>query len=176
MLADSHRREAVKIGKTLGTQRMPQAQTDLLERARVHHLRTARTLYDSVRAELKDKDARTLTKLERTQLRNAYFSIGDCAMEMKDYDAAIASYDEARLKYSDDPASLVAMAQIVSAYAAEGKWAEAKTANERARQQLNKFPESIWQTPDLPMEKRHWEAWLDARTLIAQQAAGDTEK
>ncbi len=176
LLADSHRREAVKIGKTLGTQRMPQAQTDLLERTRVDHLRTARTLYDAVRGELKDKDARTLTKLERTQLRNAYFSIGDCAMEMKDFDAAIASYDEARLKYSDDPASLVAMAQIVSAYAAEGKWAEAKTANERARQQLNKFPESIWQTPDLPMEKRHWEAWLDARTLIAQQAAGDTEK
>ena len=176
LLADSHRREAVKIGRTLGTQRMPQAQTDLLERSRVEHLRTARTLYDAVRGELRDKDPRTQTKLERTHLRNAYFSIGDCAMEMKDYDAAIGAYDEARLKYSDDPASLVAMAQIVSAYAAQEKWPEARTANERARQQLAKFPESVWQMPDLPMEKRHWERWLDARTLIAQQATGESEK
>ena len=25
---------------------------------------------------------------------------------------------------------------------------------------------------DLPMEKRHWEAWLDARTRLEQSAAG----
>jgi hypothetical protein len=64
------------------------------------------------------------------------------------------------------------MSQIVSAYAAQEKWAEARTANERARQQLAKFPESVWQNPDLPMEKRHWEKWLEARTLIGQQSAG----
>jgi hypothetical protein len=89
-------------------------------------------------------------------------------MEMRDYAGAIAAYDAARLRYADDPASMVAMAQIVSAYAAQGRLDLARVANERAKQQLARFPESAWQNPDLPMEKRHWEAWLEARTLLEQ--------
>jgi tetratricopeptide (TPR) repeat protein len=169
LLADSHRREAVSIARTLSTQRLPQAQKDQLETTRVDHLRSARTLYEGVKAALEKKEPRLRTNLEKIQLRNAYFYLGDCAMEMRDYDAAIAAYDDARKQYSEEPSSLVAMAQIVSAYAAQEKWAEARTANERARLQLAKFPESVWQNPDLPMEKRHWERWLDARTLIGQQ-------
>jgi tetratricopeptide (TPR) repeat protein len=172
LLADSHRREGVKIGKTLATQRLPQAQVDQLESARQGHLSSARGMYDDVRSDLDAREPRTLSGMERVYLRNAYFYAGDCAMELKSYDGAIAAYDAARNKYADDPSSLVAMAQIVSAYAAQEKWAEARTANERARQQLAKFPESVWQNPDLPMEKRHWERWLDARTLIGQQTVG----
>lgn len=170
-LADAHRLEAISIAKTLAAQKLPQTQTDELEGQRIEHLRAARTLYDTVRVALEAKDPRTLSGLERIHLRNAYFSIGDCAMEMRDYDSAIAAYDAARLKYADDPASLVAMAQIVSAYAAQEKWAEARTANERARQQLARFPESAWSAPDLPMEKRHWERWLEARTILEQRAS-----
>lgn len=175
LLADSHRREAVRIGQTLAAQRLPQAQRDTLEAARADHLRSARILYEGVKVALERKGLRLRTNLEKIHLRNAYFYLGDCAMEMRDYDGAIAAYDEARKQYSDEPSSLVAMAQIVSAYAAQEKWAEARTANERARLQLAKFPESVWQNPDLPMEKRHWEKWLDARTLIGQQgqASGD---
>ncbi len=170
-LADAHRMEAIAIARPLSGQKLPQSQSDELENQRVEHLRAARSLYDTVRVALEAKDARTLSGLERIHLRNAYFSIGDCAMEMRDFDAAIAAYDAARLKYADDPASLVAMAQIVSAYAAQEKWAEARTANERARQQLARFPESAWSSPDLPMEKRHWERWLEARTLLEQRAS-----
>ena len=175
LLADSHRREAVKVGQTLAAQRLPQAERDQLEAKRTEHLRAARLLYEGVKIALERKTARLRTNLEKIHLRNAYFYLGDCAMEMRDYDAAIAAYDEARKQYSEEPSSLVAMAQIVSAYAAQEKWAEARTANERARLQLAKFPESVWQNPDLPMEKRHWEKWLDARTLIGQQgqATGD---
>lgn len=176
LLADSHRREAVKIGQTLAAQRLPQADRDALEAKRTEHLRAARQLYEGVKGALERKTARLRTNLEKIQLRNAYFYLGDCAMEMRDYDAAIAAYDEARKQYSDEPSSLVAMAQIVSAYAAQEKWAEARTANERARLQLAKFPESVWQNPDLPMEKRHWEKWLDARTLIGQQGQATGEK
>ncbi len=176
LLADSHRREAVKIGQTLAAQRLPQAQRDTLEASRADHLRSARALYEGVKVALERKGLRLRTNLEKIHLRNAYFYLGDCAMEMHDYDGAIAAYDEARKQYSDEPSSLVAMAQIVSAYAAQEKWAEARTANERARLQLAKFPESVWQNPDLPMEKRHWEKWLDARTLIGQQGQATGEK
>lgn len=170
-LADAHRLEAISIARTVSTQKLPQTQADELERQRVEHLRAARTLYDTVRTALESKDPRTLSGLERIHLRNAYFYVGDCAMEMREFETAIAAYDAARLKYADDPASLVAMAQIVSAYAAQEKWAEARTANERARQQLARFPDSAWTAPDLPMEKRHWERWLEARTVLEQRAS-----
>lgn len=170
-LADAHRLEAISIARTLASQKLPQTQSDDLERKRVEHLQAARVLYDTVRVALEAKDPRTLSGLERIHLRNAYFYIGDCAMEMREFETAITAYDAARLKYSDDPASLVAMAQIVSAYAAQEKWAEARTANERARQQLARFPDSAWTAPDLPMEKRHWERWLEARTILEQRTS-----
>src|SRR5262249_3598681 len=118
LLADSRRREGVKIGRTLEAQKLPQSQVDALESARTEHLRAARGLYEQVRTALEAREPR-LSPLEKTRLRNSFFYAGDCAMEMKDYDAAIAAFDAARIKYSDDPASMVAMAQIVSAYAAQ---------------------------------------------------------
>jgi hypothetical protein len=62
------------------------------------------------------------------------------------------------------------MAQIVSAYVEEGEWGKAATANERARQHLAKFPDSVWSMPNLPMEKKHWERWLDSRALLERRA------
>jgi tetratricopeptide (TPR) repeat protein len=176
LLADSHRREGVKIGRELSTQKLPQAEADQLTQIRLEHLKSARSMYEVVKLALSRKEPRTLTKLDLIHLRNAYFYIADCAMEMRDYDTAIAAYDDARKQYAEEPSSLVAMAQIVVAYVAQEKWAEALTANERARMQLAKFPESVWQSPDLPMEKRHWERWLDARTLMGHQRAGEDVK
>lgn len=170
-LADSHRMEALSIRRTLASQRLPQSQRAQLEQDSQEHLRDARVLYEDVMRTLLARPVKSLDNLERIYLRNAHFYVADCAMEMKDYDAAIAAYDAARLKYADDPASMVAMAQIVSAYVAQERWAQARTANERARQQLARFPESAWQNPDLPMEKRHWEQWLDARTILERQRA-----
>lgn len=171
-LADSHRLEAHRIGRALEG-KLPQSQEQELKVMRVDHLRAAQALYQSVREALETREAHTLSGLEKVYIRNAYFYAGDCAFDLKDYDAAIAAYDAARLRYTDDPASLVAMAQIVSAYAAQGKWAQARTANERARQQLQRFPDEVWSRPDLPMEKRHWEQWLAARTLLEQAAQAE---
>lgn len=175
LLADSHRREGVAVARTLAAQRLPQSDRDKLEADRIAHLRSAASLYDSVRLALEAKDPRTLTALEKIHLKNAYFYLGDCLLELRDYPAAIAACDAARQKYADDPAALIAMSQIVSAYIAQEKWAEARTANERARQQLARFPETVWQDPNLPMEKRHWEKWLDDRRLLDQQATPGTE-
>lgn len=173
-LADSHRLEAQRIAKALET-KLPQTQADELIGKREEHLVDARRLYAEVRASLESRTTR-LDSLEKVYMRNAYFYAGDCAFEQKDYEGAIAAYDTARLKYAEDPASLVAMAQIVSAYIAQKQWAQARTANERARQQLARFPESVWSRPDLPMEKRHWEKWLEARTILEQSAGAEGGK
>jgi tetratricopeptide (TPR) repeat protein len=178
-LADSHRLEAARIERAL-EQTMPQTQADELARTRAAHLADARRLFGEVRANLETKGGdggrRRLDELERVHLRNAYFYIGDCAMDLGDYEGAIAAYDAARLRYADDPASLVAMSQIVSAYVAQKQWAQARTANERARQQLARFPDSVWSRPDLPMEKRHWEQWLEARTALEQAAGAEGDR
>lgn len=166
-LADSYRLEARAIDATLA-QALPQQERDALVEKRSAHLRAAVGLYEQTRVALEAKEASKLSQLERLQLRNSTFSIGDCLYDLGMFDEAIASFDAARLRYADDPASLVAMVQIVAAYVQQGKWAQARTANERARQQLTRFPDEVWSRPDLPMEKRHWERWLDARTALEQ--------
>lgn len=168
-LADANRLSAAQIAQTL-RQGLPQATRDALEQERVARLRSAAQLFEQVRVSLETDPGRRLDELERACLRNAYFSIGDCAFDLGEFDAAIAAYDSARLKYSDDPSSLVAMVQIVNAYVQQQRWPQARTANERARQHLARFPDEVWQRPDIPMEKKHWERWLDARTLLDQSA------
>ena len=168
-LADANRLSAAHLAQTL-RQGLPQATREALEAERVARLQSAAGLYERVRTALESDPARRLDELERVCLRNAYFAIGDCAFDLGDFDAAIAAYDSARLKYSDDPSSLVAMVQIVNAYVQQQRWPQARTANERARQHLARFPDDVWQRPDIPMEKKHWERWLDARTLLEQSA------
>lgn len=112
---------------------------------------------------------RGLSKLERVYLRNAMFYLGDCAFDLGDYSAAIVAYDAAAQQYATDPASLVALTQIVAAYAAQDKWPEARTANERAKRQLASLPEDVWKNPDLPMQRRHWERWFNSSMLLQRQ-------
>lgn len=55
------------------------------------------------------------------------------AFDLKDYETAIRHYDAARERYPKDPASLVAMIQIVNAYIELGDTQRAQTANYRAK-------------------------------------------
>lgn len=169
-LADSHRLEAGRIEATLAAT-LPQSVEGELKAKRLEHLRTAMKLYERVRQGLEAADAARMTDLDKTYLRNASFYVGDCAFDLGEFDKAVTAYDAAALKYADDPASLVAMAQIVSAYIAEGRLAQARTANERARRQLARFPDEVWNRADLPMQKKHWERWLDARTVLERAEA-----
>src|SRR5205085_6206797 len=122
-----HRLEAANIAKTLQTA-LPQTVENELRASRLDHLRTAMRHYEQVRSTLEMMDAGRMTELEKTFLRNSFFYIGDCAFDMADYSKAVAAYDAAALRYVDDPASLVAMVQIVNAYIAQGQTAQARTA------------------------------------------------
>ncbi|MBC7834739.1 MAG: tetratricopeptide repeat protein [Phycisphaerales bacterium] len=172
LLADSHRLSASQIEGEL-SEAMPPSQRSELEGQRRERLRSAIGLYERVLTTLESKDQARLSDLEQVQLRNCAFYIGDCAYDLGDFQAAIDAYDTARQKYSGDPASLVAMVQIVSAYIEQGEWAKAITANQRARQQLERLPEDVWDSPDLPMERKHWQRWLDASTILEQRAAAE---
>lgn len=175
-LADSLRLSSDQIDRELADA-IPQSQRLELEKLRRSRRREAVRLYGLVRAALESKQPDQQTDIERTIARNSVFYQGDCAYDSGDFESAISYYDDAKQRYASEPASLVAMVQIVNAYVQRGEWAKAATANQRAVQHLEKFPESVWSQPNLPMEKKHWARWLDARALLdhREQAAVNRE-
>jgi tetratricopeptide (TPR) repeat protein len=160
-LADSYRQDAHAIDKTLD-EGMPDHRKQALKAARIERLGKARELFEQVRRSLEAQDPRRLTKLEQLQLRNAYFYLGDTDFDLRDFEGAIRHYDAAREKYPKDPASLVAMIQIVNSYLELKDYERAKTANNRAKQFYDSLPPSVWNDPDLPMDKSDWQHWLDS--------------
>ncbi len=171
-LAESYRLSAAAIAKDLETIALTQDERTEWTRAREERLALAMEHYLAARRGLEAKDPSRLTELERVQLRNSYFYLGDVAFDRGDYARAIEYYDSARQRYETEPASLVAMVQIVNAYVEQGDWAKAATANARARRHLEALPERVWEDPSLPMERRHWEAWLKSSTLLERRAEG----
>lgn len=167
-LADSNRHLAVQIAEEL-TKNMPSAERQRLSVERRQRLRSAMTLFQTVIDAVQSHPARLLTDLDKLHKRNAAFYVADCALELEDYATAIKLYDTAAQAYAADPASLVARMQIVRAYVKQRRWNEAGTANERAKRQLATLPDSVFESPDLPMQRRHWEAWLEADALIQQR-------
>lgn len=164
-LADANRLSAAELGEEL-KQAKPQRDLEVLTVLREQRLQHAGQLFAKTIDLLAKKDRRKFTRMDKLAERNSTFALGDVAFEQGDFDRAITLYDAARQKYTGDPSSLVAMVQIVNCYVAQNKWSEAATANERARQQLASLPEDVWKSPDLPMERKHWERWLDASSLL----------
>lgn len=164
-LADANRLSAAELAEEL-KQAKPQRDREALTVLREQRLQHAGQLFAKTIEVLAKKDRRKFTLMDKLAERNSTFALGDVAFEQGDFDRAITLYDAARQKYTGDPSSLVAMVQIVNCYVAQNKWSEAATANERARQQLASLPEDVWKSPDLPMERKHWERWLDASSLL----------
>ncbi len=168
MLADALRLSSAQIGASLALA-MPQAQRQELSALRDQRLAQALTLYQEICDSSVDRDLRRMSELDLIALRNAFFYRADCAFDLGRYEQAIDYYDAAANRYANDAASLVAMIQIVNAYTKMGQLAEAQTANERARQRFRELPDEAFQRADLPLERRHWERWLESTTELAQQ-------
>lgn len=166
-LADTHRRRSEDLARTL-REAMPETQRRRLEQQREDHLLEAMRLFEVVRAALQEDDPRRLSSLQRSYLRNAYFYKADCAFDLGQFDRAIEFYDTAAQRFADEPVSLVAMAQIVSAFIEQGRFVEARKANERARQRLNEFPDAAFDASDLPFTRKHWERWLESTDALSQ--------
>lgn len=167
-LADAHRLSAAQMDQQL-KDAMPLSERTRVEELRVARLNEALALYETVRAALEGHGKPSARPIDAVMLRNAIFYRGDCAFDLGQYDTAIRYYDAAAQRYSHDPASLVAMVQIVNCYASLGKWREASTAHERAQDRLREMPEEAWRTGAVPMDRRHWERWLEASLQIREQ-------
>ncbi|HVZ92896.1 MAG TPA: tetratricopeptide repeat protein [Phycisphaerales bacterium] len=164
-LADSLRLSAAEIEQQL-TGAMPVSERASLTTLREERLRSALETYSKVYTEIEARRPDQRSTLESLWLRNSVLYRADCAFDLGDYDGAIRLYDSAAQRFANDPASLVAMVQIVNCYAALGKWGEARTAHERARARLAELPEEVWKSGDAPMDRRHWERWLEASSHL----------
>ncbi len=163
--ADALRLLAGEIERRL-EEPMSDRERGILSAERASHLRRAIEGFKGVRDEFERVDERTLSELQSTCLRNAYFYLGDCAFDLGQYDEAIEYYNMARARYPRDPAVLVALIQVVNAYLELGDVASARTANERAKAYHQTLPDSVWDDPNLPLTRREWERWLDANTRL----------
>ena len=164
-LADSCRRDAERIRGVLKGA-MPDADRVELEQTRRERLGEALAQFERSVAGIGSKEPRRRRALESLYLRNAMFYMGDCAFDLGDYDEAVRLYEIAKERYPNDPASLVAMVQVVNAYVERGDFERARTANERARRFYESLPESVWDDPNLPMTRRDWERWLEASARL----------
>jgi tetratricopeptide (TPR) repeat protein len=163
-LADSFRLEGERIGMAL-TQAMPGSERRELERMREERLRSAIEQFELARDGL--EGIRELSAAEREALRSAYFFLGACAYDLRDYELAVKHYAAAHAKYSNDPAALVPLIQIVSARLEQGELALARAANERAQRLYQSFPDEVWDNSDLPLTRDDWQRWFQASERLA---------
>ncbi|MBL4809525.1 MAG: tetratricopeptide repeat protein [Phycisphaerales bacterium] len=164
-LAEAHRRMGDKIELSMGDSMPAAERNERASKMRAHRTRAIEHYESAIRALGALKLGR-MGMFESIALRNAYFYMGDCAFDLNDYDEAIRYYDIARDRYSDDPASLVAMVQIVNSYIAKDEIGRAATANERARRFYSTIPDDVWDDPNLPMDRGDWERWLDSSAML----------
>jgi len=170
-LADARRQYAVNTKVRLTKDKMPDAERQRLSVGRESSLRSALAEFERVRRDFEVLKRRT--PLEDTCLRNTYFYLGECAFELDEHEDAIRFYAAAKERYPRDPASLVAMVQIVGAYQAMGELEKARTANARARAFFESLPDDVWNDPTLPMGREAWQRWLDATLQLERVTSGN---
>ena len=159
MLADALRQSAAGLTTVANDTASDRERLALTTEAQ-DRLRQAEMYFDQVIVELEARPAASLSDADTLQLRNAYFFKAGCAYQREDYALAIERYREAAQRFSDHPAALVAQVQIVNAYCALGQFPQAYVANQNALYRLSQLPDEVFDRPDMPMTRRHWEDWL----------------
>ena len=170
-LADAHRRLSDLIEDSL-VEVMPAAERNRRLAQITKHRQEAIIQFEDTISTLGGRSPSSLGLFESIALRNSFFYLGDCSFDLGNYDEAIRYYDRARDRYVSDPASLVAMVQIVNAYIATDQIGRARTANERARRFYESIPDDVWDDPSLPMDRADWERWLSSSAVLLATAGG----
>lgn len=175
LLADANRRSVPGMDDQIAATQSRAAQ-QVMESERNDRLKQAQDLYSQAISSLEAKRSVQLglSPVEQVYLRNAYFYQADCAYDRRVFEQAIQLYNTAANNYADDPASLIARVQIVNAYCELGQFQQAKVANDMARSQLERIPDSAFDDENLPMKREHWEDWLrwtSERNLFTSQAS-----
>ncbi len=103
-----------------------------------------------------------LSALQRSMLRNSYFSIGSAYFDLGEYERAVQAYQAAANRYQSEPEAMQAYAQIAEAFRRMDKRQEALNALRQAKVVLSRMK------PDAPFDavtnfsRAEWGERLDA--------------
>ncbi len=171
-LAESSRKDAERIERELG-HAIPPSERAVLETRRARRLESAVALFEQTIEDLSQIDSRRIGRTRAEMLRNSMYFRAASVLALGDAERAIELYDEAYARFPEDPASLMALTQIVTIRMSQGDMERALVSNERARRFFRALPEEVWDDPYLPMGRADWEAWLNATTELASVDEGD---
>lgn len=155
LTADSYRKSALLIDPKSNPASVESAQSFAQRQDRYDK---ARKLYEKLIDQFRDKAP--VAEMDKLYLKLAYFYRADCLYDLQSYDQAIAAYDAAATRYQDDSSALSAYVQIVNAYCEQGKFLEARQANERAKTLLARMPADAFNDGAFSMPKSYWQKWL----------------
>jgi tetratricopeptide (TPR) repeat protein len=171
LTADSYRKSAPLNDFKPAVASMDQSDLRVVRRER---LGKAKKLYDRLCDMF--KETTPSADLDKLYLKLAYFYRADCLYDLQSYDEAIAAYDAAAMRYQDDSAALSAYVQIVNAYCEEGRFLEAKRANERAKTLLARMPSEAFNDGAFSMPKAYWQKWLSWTSAAGMWNGLENEK
>lgn len=174
-LADAGRLAAAEIEAEF-IEAMPLSERQRLRAIQKERLVNALDAYTRVRDIIDTRGRGYPRPADAERLRNALFFRAECAYELGKHDSAyyeqaIGAYDAVAQKYADDPASLVALVQIVNCYDAMGRPFQAQTAHQRAKARLRDLPADAWRESKVPMSRQQWEDWLETSLRIERGMA-----
>ena len=160
LLADAYRKSVPALDQEITRRQSPGHRMEL-QQERDDRLRQAQIYYNQTLHELEAMPEDSLSPLERVYLRNAYFYQADAVFDRGQFESAIDLYSQAARHWRSEPASLVALVQIVNAHCELGQFHQAQIANERAQAHLAQIPDEAFDDHELlPMSRRHWQDWL----------------
>ena len=163
LLAGCHRASARERTDPAAKADRPALAEELRTAARERLLKAA----DLYRAVIDRYEAREtaggppLDLLDATQQRNAYFFLGDCYAEARDYERAIDAYETAGFRYRDDLRTVSAFVRITNVLRRQGKERLAGVAGNKAREMLKRVPGNDTAKRPTSMTREQWLAWLD---------------
>lgn len=165
LLADSKRRSA-RIMLEKIDEPMPHHQREEMRHTAQTRLRQAMDGYTQVidlLQPLRDTGSAVLSAQEREFLQDALMYRADCAYDLGQWRRAIELYSLAAAddSWNHKPGMLIAMVQITNCYGKLGEMENAASANRRAVDFLNTIPDDAFDDPRLPMDRRHWQQWLE---------------
>jgi tetratricopeptide (TPR) repeat protein len=158
LMADSYRQSASLLNSGVASTAAPAEAVAEALTAKRQRLTQAEQLYDRVL----DLYGTTppQTEVDKLYQKLSTFFRADCTYDLGKYEDALKLYDQAAFRYQDDPSALAAYVQIVNCYCALGEFAEARTANERAKWILRRMPADAFKDGNLSMPKEYWDEWL----------------
>jgi len=139
LLADAYRRSAAALEKELDKD-IQANRRDQLMADRNARLEQAATYYGEVIVGYDDAPPETSSSQQALYLRLSYFYRADCVFDLGRYPHALGLYEEAALKYENDPAALAGYLRIASCHQQLGKPVDARRVIQRARVLVNKIP------------------------------------